>query len=129
MFEQLGRMRPKVRFQSGSNLLAGEDLWDLNVTVLDQMYKYYNKQLKETDEDSLLSVRSKADDELALKVEIIKHIVAIKQSEALEKSLKKAELENNARRKEWAIEAQMEDEKAKIKAMTPEERAKFLATL
>ena len=67
-----------------------EDLFDLNVTQLDSIFKNLNSQLKQSQEESLLDTKTKEDKELDIKIAIIKHIVASKQQEA-EKNLKARE--------------------------------------
>jgi hypothetical protein len=72
-----------------------EDLWDLGVTALDGIYKALRNAQKEQDGESLLSEK-KENAELALQVEIVKHVVGVKQAEAEAKRLsveKKAQKE------------------------------------
>lgn len=80
MFESA--VRNKYRFPY-NGLIDVEDLWDLSVENLDVIYKALNSQLKEITEDSLLDVRTKEDKELDNKIEIVRHIVTTKLSEAL----------------------------------------------
>ena len=58
-----------------NGLINTEDLYDLNVTSLDKIYKKLNAEAKALKEDSLLETRTKKDYELDLKIEIIKTIV------------------------------------------------------
>lgn len=87
----------KVRFMH-NGVLSVEDLWDLPLEALDSVYKKLRREVKSTQEESLLAKRS-ADDKLTdLKIEIIKHIVITKQndvdeaSKALEKKQLRAKL-------------------------------------
>lgn len=88
IFEQASRL--KLRFETSKGFLSVEDLWDLSLTSLDGIYRVINKKLKEESEESLITTRSKSNKELDLKVEILKHVVKVKQEEA---ELKKARQE------------------------------------
>lgn len=72
----------KLRFQSDRGSLTTEDLLDLTVNQLDKIYKHYNKKIKESEEDSLLTIRKSSDSELQLRIDIIKDVVADKITEA-----------------------------------------------
>ena len=75
-------------------LCTVEDLWDLNVTNLDTIYKELNKQKKDNSEDSLLETSSE-DVRLNDMIEIIKHIVSVKQKEKADKALERERKERN----------------------------------
>jgi len=79
MFEQAVRM--KLRYEH-KGLCSVEDLWDLSIVELDQIFKKLNAELKTVKEESLLDVKSYEDKELDLKISIVKHIVAVKLAEA-----------------------------------------------
>ena len=71
-----------------------EDLWQLSVRELDSIYKTLNKQVKQSEEESLLSTKTSVDTELEVQIIIVKHIVSVKlaEKEAAEKvSAKKAQ--------------------------------------
>lgn len=71
-----------------------EDLWQLSVKELDSIYKTLNKQVKQSEEESLLSTKASVDTELEVQIAIVKHIVSVKlvEKEAAEKaSAKKAQ--------------------------------------
>lgn len=71
-----------------------EDLWQLSVKELDSIYKTLNKQVKQSEEESLLTTKSNVDTELEVQIAIVKHIVSVKlaEKEAAEKaSAKKAQ--------------------------------------
>lgn len=78
MFEMA--VRSKMRFQF-KGVISTEDLWDLSVGNLDSIFKNLNSQLKQAKEESLLNVRTEQDEEIDMKVEIIKYIVKIKLEE------------------------------------------------
>lgn len=71
-----------------------EDLWQLSVRELDSIYKTLNKQVKQSEEESLLSTKSNVDTELEVQIAIVKYIVSVKlaEKEAAERaSAKKAQ--------------------------------------
>lgn len=71
-------------------VLTTEDLWDLSVQNLDSIFKSLNAELKQVSEESLLQVKTVANEELENKIAIIKYIVEIKVQEANKKSQEKA---------------------------------------
>ena len=85
MFESA--VRNKYRFPF-NGLISVEDLWDLNVEKLDGVFKTLNAQVKTQKEDSLLSTATKSKEEIELenKIEIVKHIVAVKLAEREERA-------------------------------------------
>lgn len=76
--------RNKYRFPYMGQISV-EDMWDLPVTELDKIFKTLNKQVKTSQEESLLETKSKEDEVLETQIEIVRHIVSIKQQEANEK--------------------------------------------
>ena len=73
-------VKSKFRFEF-KGLISVEDLFDLNVRDLDSVFKVLNSQLKQVNEESLLDVKTKQDEELDMKIEIVKYIVKVKQEE------------------------------------------------
>lgn len=85
--------RNKVRFPF-KGMISVEDLWNLSLTNLDSIYKTLNKQVKQSEEESLLSTKASVDTELEVQIAIVKHIVSVKltEKEVAEKaSAKKAQ--------------------------------------
>ncbi|MDE6313326.1 MAG: hypothetical protein K2M46_06850 [Lachnospiraceae bacterium] len=82
--------RNKVRF-SFKGLISVEDLWDLSLTNLDAIYKELNKKSKQSEEESLLNIKTQEDELLNVQIAIVKHIVSVKlaEKEAREKALAK----------------------------------------
>ena len=78
MFEIATRRKYRIQF-NGS--LTVEDLWDLSVEALDKIFKNLNAQRKQTQEESLLASKTKEDEDLMLKIEIVKYIVEVKLAE------------------------------------------------
>ena len=103
-------VRNKVRFPF-KGMISAEDLWDLSLTNLDSIYKTLNKQVKQSEEESLLTTKTNVDTELEVQIAIVKHIVSVKlaEQEAREKdAAKKAQ-----KQKIMAIIATKEDEALK----------------
>lgn len=100
-------VRNKVRFPYKGSISV-EDLWDLGVTELDNIYKSLNAQVKKEQEESLLAVRTEVDELLYIQIRIVKHIVSIKlaEREARNKAAEKAA----QRQKIMAIIAKKQDE-------------------
>lgn len=84
--------RGKMRFPF-RGLVSVEDLWDLPVKSLDQVFKTLNSQLKQVKEDSLLDTKTREDKELDMKIEIVKHIfnVKLEEQKKREKAIEKRE--------------------------------------
>jgi hypothetical protein len=78
MFEVAVRNKYRFPFRG---LISVEDLWDLDVSSLDSIFKTLNSQLKKAKEESLLETRSKQDEEIDTKIAIIKYIVGVKIEE------------------------------------------------
>lgn len=83
-------VRNKVRFPF-KGMISVEDLWDLSLTNLDSIYKTLNKQVKQSEEESLLTTKTSVDTELEVQIAIVKHIVSVKlaEQEAREKDAAK----------------------------------------
>jgi len=83
-------VRNKFRFQF-NGMINSEDLFDLSVRDLDSIFKKLNSELKKVKEESLLEVKTQQDQELEIKIEIVKYIFNIKREEE-QKRLKAKEL-------------------------------------
>ena len=58
-----------------------EDLWDLSVEGLDEIYKNLRAEQKTTSEESLLNLATDENTILGLRIDIVKHVVQTKLSE------------------------------------------------
>lgn len=76
--------RKKYRFPY-KGLVSVEDLWDLNVQALDQIFKALNKELKEKGEESLLKSKTDEETDLDNAISIVKYIVSVKEQERLDR--------------------------------------------
>lgn len=99
--------RNKVRFNY-KGLISVEDLWDLSVTALDSIYKELNKKVKQSQEESLLAIKSEVDEELEVQIAIVKHIVTVKLAE--QSAREKATAKKEQRQKIMSIMAKKQDE-------------------
>lgn len=102
--------RQKYRFPYKGSVSV-EDMWDLPVTALDSIFKTLNAKAKQAHEESLLESKTKEDEETAIKIQIVRHIVNVKQAEAVarekakeNKEMKKRLLEIKASREDKRLE-------------------------
>ena len=85
-----------------------EDLWQLSVKELDSIYKTLNKQVKQSEEESLLSTKASVDTELEVQIAIVKHIVSVKLAE--KEDAEKASAKKAQKQKIMSIIATKQDE-------------------
>ena len=100
-------VRNKVRFPF-KGMISVEDLWDLSLANLDSIYKILNKQVKQSEEESLLNTKTDVDTELEIQIAIVKHIVSVKLAE--QEAREKAAAKKAHKQKIMAIIAAKEDE-------------------
>ena len=109
IFEQAARGKYRFPFRG---LCTVEDLWDLNVKNLDAVYKELNKQKRNNNEDSLLET-SNEDTRLNDMIEIVKHVVSVKQKEKADRILEKERKERNQMIMDIIKDKEYEDLKSK----------------
>lgn len=87
MFEKASRL--KLRFTSPQGGLTVEDLWDLpltstrqNVANLNNIAKAISRQLKADEEEDFVNPRTPVNEGLQLALEIVKHVIQVKQADA-----------------------------------------------
>ena len=97
----------KLRFPYKGSI-STEDLYDLGVEELDMIFKTLNREVKKSNEESLLAKKSDADTKLNVKIEIIKKIVSKKLAE-IEES-KNAIMKKHKNQKIMELIAQKQDE-------------------
>lgn len=112
--------RSKFRY-AYKGTISVEDLWDLSAEALDAIYRQLNAEAKTRSEESLLNTKSKADNLLEAKIEIVKHIFMVKvaehdkAAEAKKKREEKARLLNLlAEKQDEALAAKSADEIRKM---------------
>ena len=116
-----GAARAKYRFPFKGQITA-EDLWDLSLQDLDRVFKALNAEAKQSEEESLLNTPDKKTETLQRKIEIVKHIVAVKQAEI--QAIKAAADKKAQKERIMEIIAKKEDEA--LQSMTKEELMKMV---
>jgi hypothetical protein len=86
MFEKAARL--KLRFTSPQGGLTVEDLWDLPLTSirtnqanLNSVAKAISRQLKAEGEEDFVNPKSNTDTVLQVQLDIVKHIIQVRQAE------------------------------------------------
>lgn len=105
--------------------LYTQDLWDLSVEQLDAIYKLLNAQVKQAQEDSLLDKKTKQNETLAAKIEIVRFIVATK----LEEKAKKIADANKKEQRRRIMEIMAEKQDEGLMAKSLEDLSKMLDEL
>ena len=101
------------------------DLWDLSLTNLDSVFKTLNAEVKKSEEESLLNTKSKEDEEISNKIEIVKYIVSVKQDE----KKKREDAKKNAEMRQRLLEIKAKRQDAALENMSDEDLDKALAEL
>lgn len=122
LFEIATRDNYQFPFRGMINVI---DLWTLSVQNLDNVFKTLNVEAKKSEEESLLSVKTKENEELSNKIEIVKYIVSVKLAEqaAREDAKKKKEM------KQRLLEIKAKREDAALENMSDADLDKMLAEL
>ena len=116
--------RNKFRFPY-KGLISVEDLWDLNQTQLDSIFKALNRDVKQVQEASLMCTKSTEDAELMTKIEIVKFIFNAKQEE---ENTRKAAAEN-AEKRRHILDILAQKQEASLHNMSEEDLLKMLNEL
>lgn len=101
------------------------DLWDLSLTNLDSVFKTLNAEVKKSEEESLLNTKSKEDEEISNKIEIVKYIVSVK----LDEKKKRENAKKNAEMRQRLLEIKAKRQNAALENMSDEDLDKALAEL
>ena len=123
MFEKASRLQ--LRFNVAKGNVSVEDLWDLDVKILDSLFKTLNAEVKVTEEESLLATRTTANTTLSLKIDIVKYIVNARLVEAEVSKNSKA----TAERKQELLAALADTEKSELAGKSPAEIRAMIAAL
>ena len=78
-------------------MITTEDLWDLNLDQLDSIYKALNKDVKVSQEESLLTRKTSEDTILSTKIDIVKYIFNYKLETAKQRELESVNAEKKRR--------------------------------
>lgn len=119
MFE--AAVRNKFRFPF-RGIATVEDLWDLTPENLDTIFKSLNATKKKVSEESLLGAKTQADEDLLMKIEIIKYIVGVK----IEESTKAKLSAENARKRQEIMGIIAEKDSQDLRNMSKDELAAML---
>lgn len=120
----------KLRFESPRGQIDTESLWDIPLTStsnfsLDVIAKAIARQIRTEEEESFVTIRTAGSDILQLKLDIVKHIIAVKLAEK--------EAQKNASavkaKKEILLGALAEKETEGLKAMSKEQLLAELAKM
>ena len=106
MFEMATRNQFRFAFKG---MISVEDLWQLSPRELDSIYKSLNSELKKVKEESLLEVKTKEDQILDIKIEIVKYIFKCKLEEEQLRLKAKEQKEKEQRLLEVLSKKQDED--------------------
>ncbi len=88
--------RNKFRF-AFRGLISVEDLWDLRLEQLDEVYKTLTTEMKKANEESLLKIKTKDQKDVELKIKIVKYIVELKLIEVENRNKEKKKKEQKQR--------------------------------
>ena len=114
-------VRDKFRF-AFRGIISVEDLWDLKLEQLDEVYKNLMIEIKKANEESLLKSKTKDQTVLENKVDIVKYIVNSKLEE-----IKTREEESKKRmQKQKILEVLNEKENQSLQNMSVEELKEML---
>lgn len=122
LFESATRSKMRFPFKG---MISVEDLWDLSLTNLDSVFKTLNAEVKKSEEESLLNTKSKEDEEISNKIEIVKYIVSVK----LDEKKKREDAKKNAEMKQRLLEIKAKRQDAALENMSDEDLDKMLAEL
>jgi len=120
MFEKATRR--KLRFNLRGNCSV-EDLWDVKLETLDTLYMTLESELKsKKGASSLLSTKNTESEELALKINIIKHIVSVRLKEIDEAK----NLVEKKQKKQRILKILDEKQNESLKSMSEDELKKLI---
>lgn len=122
LFESATRSKMRFPFKG---MISVEDLWDLSLTNLDSVFKTLNAESKKSEEESLLNTKSKEDEEVSNKIEIVKYIVSVK----LDEKKKREDAKKNAEMRQRLLEIKAKRQDAALENMSDEDLDKALAEL
>jgi len=117
-------VRNKFRFDF-RGLQSVESLWDLSVRDLDSIFKTLNSQVKQIKEESLLDTKTQQNEELDVKIEIVKYIVKTK----LEEEQLRNDSKNKKQKKQELYELLESKKNENLKGKSEEEIQKMIDEL
>lgn len=109
-------IRNKFRF-AFKGMISVEDLWDLRLESLDDIYKNLVSEKKKASEESLLQIKIKEKEELQCKINIVRYIAEVKISEMENR----AKVKEKKQQKQRILEILNEKENQDLKNKSTEE--------
>ena len=122
MFEQAVRGKYRWNYRGS---LSVEDLWDLSLRQLDEIFKALSREVRAASEESLLDTESAEDKVLRHKIAIVRHIVGVKLAE---RDAARAQAANREQ-KEKLLGILAEKQDAQLRDLSPEELQGMIANL
>lgn len=114
IFEKASKL--KLRFEGGRGEFSVEDVWELSLQSLNTLAKAVNKKIQSEDEESFIPTNvRKAVTHNNLRLEILKHIIAVKVAEADAAKTRAEKADKTARLRE--LIASKQDEALKNKSL------------
>ena len=123
MFKQATKQ--KLRFATNKGYLSVEDLRDLSLPSLDKIAVALDEELAKSPRKSFITDNTPKNDELELKFNIVKEIIATKMKEKSDKEIAKDKAAEKARLTELLAKKRSE----KLESLSEEELMKRLAEL
>lgn len=108
--------RRKFRFKAQQGLVSTEDLWSLQLTVLDELAKGLRKELRET-EESFIEKSTTKNVDLEIKFEIVKHIISTRLAEQNQRAADR----DKAARKQQIMEIIEQKQNSELLSLSKEE--------
>jgi hypothetical protein len=121
MFEEASRKKLRFQFRG---FITVEDLWDLSLDQLDEIYKVLSRKCKNNEGESLIKSKTENSTE-ALQMQIVKHIFQIKSEEDNKRKLRAERRVKKTRLQELLNEKQ----DAQFKEKSADELARLIAEL
>ena len=122
IFEMASKLKFRFPYKG---LISVEDLWDLTPAQLDTIYKALNKEVKQNQEESLLSTVNTEDAVLRAKIDIVKHIFTEKRLEAANRQA----AAENAEKKRRILEIIAKKQDDSLQNMSEDQLRKMLEDL
>ncbi len=117
--------RNKYRFESTKGLLQVEDLYDLNLTSLDNIAVALDEKIQKLGRKTFIEKRTNSTKELEEKLEIIKFVIQTKQKEDEERKAKQAA----SQQREFLKALREKKQLAQLENLSLEEIEKQIAAL
>ncbi len=122
MFEQASRL--KLRFPYKGQCTT-EDLWDMPLAHLDNIFKVLNSEAKSQKEESLLAVKTSENTILDLQINIVKHVVSVR----LKEQEARKTLADRASQKQKLLGLAAEKQEESLRGLSAEELLRMASEL